>query len=84
MLVTCLSLGEEIDNLKLSREVVEGNNLIMNRTLSEVGIHTNVLGQLILDRISSNLKSPVLSQWRVGDGTETIKSCSIQRSQITS
>ena len=48
MLITCLSLGEEISNLDLSGKVVEGDHLITNRTPSEVGIHTNMLGQLML------------------------------------
>ena len=30
----------------------------MNRTAGEVGIHANMLGQLMLDRISSYLKCP--------------------------
>ena len=58
MLVMRLSLGKEVDNLKLSREVVKRNSLISNRTPGEVGIHSNMLGQLMLNRISNNLKSP--------------------------
>ena len=44
-----MGLGEEISNLDLSGKVVEGDRLITNRAPSELGIHTNVLGQLILD-----------------------------------
>ena len=57
MLTACLGLGEEINNLDLSRKVVEGDYLGTNTTPCKVGIHTNVLGLLMLDRIRSNLKS---------------------------
>ena len=58
MLIACLSLGEEISNLDLGRKVVEGDSLVTNRTSSEMSIHTNILGQLMLGGISCNLKSP--------------------------
>ena len=66
MLGTRLGLGEEVCNLDLRREIVEGDNLIANRAASEVRIDTNVLGQLMLDGISSNLKgtSTVTVKWR--------------------
>ena len=37
---------------------MQGDCLITNRAPSEVGIHTNMLGQLMLGGISSNLESP--------------------------
>ena len=58
MLITCLSLGKEINNLDLSGKVVEGDCLITNRAPSEVSIHTNMLGQLMLGGIGGNLESP--------------------------
>ena len=58
MLIASLGLGEEINNLDLSGKVVEGDSLVTNRTLSEMSIHTNMLGQLMLGGISCNLKSP--------------------------
>ena len=58
MLIACLGLGEEIINLDLGRKVVEEDNLVTNRTPSEMSIHTNMLGQLMLGGISCNLKSP--------------------------
>ena len=57
MLITCLSLGEEISNLDLDGKVVEGDRLITNRAPGEVGIYTNMLGQLMLGGIGGNLKS---------------------------
>ena len=57
MLITRLCLGEEISHLDLRGKVVKGNGLVTNRTPCEMGIHTNVFGQLMLDRICSNLKS---------------------------
>ena len=57
MLIMCLCLGEEINNLDLGGKVVEGDSLVTNRTLSEMSIHTNMLGQLMLGGISCNLKS---------------------------
>ena len=58
MLLVSLGLGEEISNLDLGGKVVEGDYLITNRAPSEVGIHTNMLGQLILGGISGNLEGP--------------------------
>ena len=58
MLITRLCLGEEISHLDLRGKIVKGNGPVTNRAPCEVGIHTNVFGQLMLDRISSNLKSP--------------------------
>ena len=63
---TRLGLSEEIGNLDLRRKIMEGNNLISNRAASKVGINTNMLGQLMLDGISSNLK---------GTSTVTVKRC---------
>ena len=57
MLITSLSLGEEISNLHLGGKVVKGDNPIPNRTQAEMGIHTNMLGQLMFGGISCNLKS---------------------------
>ena len=37
---------------------MEGDRLITDRTMSKMGIHTNMLGQLMLGGISSNLESP--------------------------
>ena len=37
---------------------MEGERLITNRAPSEVGVHTNMFGQLMLGGISGNLKSP--------------------------
>ena len=56
MLTVSLGLGEEINNLDLRGEVVEGDCLVTTRAPSKVGIHTNVLGQLMLDRIHNKLK----------------------------
>ena len=58
MLIACLGLGEEINNLDLGGKVVEGDSQVTNRTPSEMSIHTNMLGQLMLGGISCNLKSP--------------------------
>ena len=63
MLITGLSLGEEISNLDLGGKVVEGDCLITNRTPSEVGIHTNMLGE-----IDGNLKRPSVVTMRSGRG----------------
>ena len=56
-MIANLGLGEEINNLNLSGKVVEGDGLVTNRVPSKVSIYTNVLGQLMLDRIRNNLKS---------------------------
>ena len=53
MLLVSLGLGEEISNLDLGGKVVEGDRLSTNRAPSEVGIHTNMLGE-----IGDNLESP--------------------------
>ena len=45
-------------NLDLGGKVVEGDHLVTNKAPSEVGVPTNMLGQLMLDRIGNNLKSP--------------------------
>ena len=58
MLISSLSLGEEISNLGFGGKVVEGDRLITNRAPNKVGVHTNMFGQLMLGRISGNLKSP--------------------------
>ena len=63
MPVTSLSFGEEVCNLKLRREVVKSYCLITNGASSEVSVNDNVFGQLMFDRISSNLK---------GAGTVTV------------
>ena len=48
---------------------MEEDRLITNRTPSEMGIHTNMLGQLMLGGISSNLESPsVVTVKRSGRG----------------
>ena len=52
-----LGFGEEISNLDLSRKIVEGDDLIMYTAPCKVCVDANVLGQLMLDRIGSNLKS---------------------------
>ena len=57
MLSTRLGLGEEVSNLDLRREIVEGHYLITHGATSKVSIDTNMLGELMLDRVSSNLKS---------------------------
>jgi len=57
VLISSLSFGEEISDLDLSGKVVEGDRLVTNSAPSEVGIHTNMLGQLMLGGISCNLKS---------------------------
>ena len=66
MLGTGLGLGEEICYLDHRRKIVQGDNLITNRAASEMHIHTNVLGQLMLDWINNNLK---------GSSTVTMKRC---------
>ena len=58
MLITRLRLSEEINHLSLCGKVVKRNGPVMNRAPCEVGIHTYVFGQLMLDRIGSNLKCP--------------------------
>ena len=57
MLISSQGLGEEISNLDLNRKVVEGDYLGTNTTPYKMGIHANVLSQLMHDRIRSNLKS---------------------------
>ena len=67
MLGTGLGLGEEINTLDLRWKIV----LITNGAASEMRIHTNVLGQLMLDRISSNLKgSSTVIMKRYGRGNQ--------------
>ena len=56
MLITSLGLGEYVCYLNLCGDIVKRDNPVTNRAACEVGIHTNVLGQLMLDRIGSNLK----------------------------
>ena len=58
MLITRLRLGKEISHLDLCGKIVKRNNPVTNRAPCEVSIHTNVFGQLMFDRISSNLKNP--------------------------
>ena len=48
MLISSLSIDEEISNLDLGGKVVEGDHLVMNRAPGEMGIHTNMLCQLML------------------------------------
>ena len=86
MLIACLGLGEEISNLDLDEKVVEGDRMVTNTSPSEVDVHTNMLGHLILDRIDNNLKSPsvVTMKGGVGEVTNTPRSYSSQWSQITS
>ena len=55
MLISSVSLGEEINNLDLGGKVVEGDSLIMNWAPSEVDVNTNMFGQLIFGGISGNL-----------------------------
>jgi hypothetical protein len=55
MLSTRLGLGEEISNLNFRRKIVERDYLITNGATSKVSINTYMLGELMLDRISSNL-----------------------------
>ena len=58
MLLTSLGFGEEVSNLDLSGKVVEGDRPVTNRAPGEMSIHTNMLRQLMLGGIGSNLKSP--------------------------
>ena len=58
MLIACLDLGEQINNLDLGGKVVEGDSLVTNGEQSEVGVHINMLDQLMLCGIGCNLKSP--------------------------
>ena len=74
MLISSLDLGEEINNLDLGGKVMEGDRLVTNRAPSEVGIHTNMLGQLMLGGIGSNLKgSSVVTVKRSGGGSRHTK-----------
>ena len=84
MLIACLRLGEEISHLNLCGKIVKGNNPVMNRALCEVGIYTNVFGQLMLDRICSNLKSPSVVTVKESGGGNGHTKIPSQRSQITS
>ena len=69
MLISCLGLGKEINNLDLCGKVVEGDCLVTNRAPSEVRIHTNMLGQLMLGGIDGNLKgSNAVTVKRSGGG----------------
>ena len=54
LLLLSLRLGEEISRLKLGRQVM-GDNGALKMISEEEGINTNMLGQLMLDRIGSNL-----------------------------
>ena len=74
MLITDLSLGEEICNLDLRWKVVEGDRLITNRAPHKVSIHANVLGQLIFDQIGDNLKSTNDDTVKSGEAIETPRS----------
>ena len=74
MLITRLCLGEEISHLDLCGKIVKENGSVTNRAPCEVGIHTNVFGQLMLDRISSNLKSSsAVTVKRSGGGDQHTK-----------
>ena len=74
MLITCLSLKEDVDNLDLRGKIVEGDRLITNRAPSKVGVHTNMFGQFMLGGISDNLKSPsVVTVKRSGGGDRHTK-----------
>ena len=85
MLITRPCLVEEISHLDLCGKIMKGNSPVTNKAPCEMSIHTNVFGQLMLDRICSNLKSPsAVTVKRVGEVIDTLKSCRIQRSQITS
>ena len=57
MVITRLRLGEEISHQDLCQKIVKENGPVTNRAPCEVGIHTNVFGQLMLDQICSNMKS---------------------------
>ena len=70
MLITCLGLGEEVNNLYLRGKVVKGDNPVTNRAPCEVSINSNVFGQLMLDRICSNLKSPSAVTVKRGGSSE--------------
>ena len=48
MLIMRLRLGEEVSYLDLCGKIVKRNSPVTNRALCEVGIHTNVFGQLML------------------------------------
>ena len=50
-----MGFGEEINNLDISGKVVEEDDPITYKTPSKVRVDANVLGQLMLDRIRSNL-----------------------------
>ena len=56
MLITGLSLGEEVNNLDLRGKIMKGDSMIPTRAPGKVSIHADVLGQLMLDRIDDNLK----------------------------
>ena len=56
MLISRLCLGEDISHLNLGGNVVKRYNPVTNGATSKVGIHTYMLGQLMLDRIGDNLK----------------------------
>ena len=58
MLITRLCLGEEISHLDLRGKIVKRDNPVTNRAPCEMSINNNVFGQLMLDRIRSNLKCP--------------------------
>ena len=70
MLLTSLDLGEEVNNLDLGGKVVEGDRPVTNITPGEMSIHTNMLRQLMLSGIGSNLKSPsAITVERSGGGS---------------
>ena len=74
MPVASLGFGEEINNLDLNGKVVERDRPVMNRAPSKVGIHANVLGQLMLDWINSNLKgTSAVTVKRSGGGNRHTK-----------
>ena len=75
MLIKRLRLSEEVNHLNLCGKIVKGDSPVTNRAPCKVGIHTNVFGQLMLDRIRNNLNSPkAVTVKRSGEVIDTPKS----------
>jgi hypothetical protein len=80
-----LGLGEEICKLKFRSCVLKINSRLLAMGAYKAGINTNVLSELMLDRIVGNLNSTGASRWRIVGSAQVIpKSVSSQRSQIIS
>jgi hypothetical protein len=55
MALSCHSLGEDVSNLKISRNMRKRNNTIVHGFTNRMTVHFNMLSSLMVNRINSNL-----------------------------